>query len=254
MTGIVVAATDTDVGKTWVTASVVCWLRAQGLDAVPMKPVQTGALEQPDGSWRAPDLDFVLDGAGLQPGAATYRKMAPACFAAAASPHLAARLEGRSVAGAAIRAAREQLAKQHACVVAEGAGGLLVPLSDNGPFLVDLLAEPGWPVLLVGRAGLGTINHTLLSLEALQARGATVLGSVLVQPPDEAAPDWLLADNAATLERLAPAPFLGLFGPVAGATAADLTAAVATSPRLADALAPYAAAAPTPSGDANDRP
>lgn len=254
MAGIVVAGTDTDVGKTWVTAAVVCWLRAQGLDAVPMKPVQTWALEQPDGSWRAPDLDFVLDAAGLQPGPATYRQMAPACFAAAASPHLAARLEGRSVDGAAIRAAREQLTEEHACVVAEGAGGLLVPLGDNGPFLVDLLAEPGWPVLLVGRAGLGTINHTLLSLDTLQARGAAVLGSVLVQSPDEAAPDWLIADNAATLERLAPAPFLGLFGPVAAPTMAELTAAVAATPRLADALAPYTAAAPNPSGDTNDRP
>lgn len=161
--GVFVTGTDTDVGKTMVSAWLV---RSWGADY--WKPVQSGCLSDSD-------TDSVRR---LNPSA---RFHAPACLLKAPlSPHEAAALEGRSV-----RLEDFHLPSTGNLLVVEGAGGALVPLNDRD-LMADLMACLGLPVLVVARSGLGTINHTLLTLEALRRRGLDVAGVVLNGPPNAA--------------------------------------------------------------------
>ena len=176
---LVVCGTDTDVGKTLVSA----WL-VQGLQAHYWKPVQSG-LEGGGDSGRVQAL-LQLPAERLLPEA--YRLEQPV------SPHWAAEQQG-----VVIEAERLQLPAGEGPLVVETAGGLLVPLRRDW-LQIEQLQRWGLPVLLVARSGLGTLNHTLLSLEALRQRGLPVLGLVLNGP--------LHADNPRTLEQLGGVPVL----------------------------------------------
>jgi dethiobiotin synthetase len=99
----------------------------------------------------------------------------PALYAYPASPHLAARLEGRSLDLQAIDRATAHLCERYERVLVEGAGGLMVPLTEQ-LLTIDYVAQRGWPLLLVTSGRLGSINHTLLSLEAIAARGIVLHG------------------------------------------------------------------------------
>lgn len=183
---LVVCGTDTDVGKTVVSALLV-----QGLGAHYWKPVQCG-LEGGGDSGRIRTL-LELPAERLLPEA--YRLAAPA------SPHWAAELESGDPErpGPPIDPARLALPAVAGPLVVECAGGLLVPLRLD-LLQIDQIRRWGLPVLLVARSGLGTLNHTLLSVEALRRRGIPLLGLVLNGPPH--------ANNTATLEELSGAPVL----------------------------------------------
>jgi malonyl-CoA O-methyltransferase len=115
------------------------------------------------------------------------------------SPHLAAKLNGTVVdADALIALAEGQPGAR--CWIVEGAGGVLVPLNDQ-TLLVDLIRRLGLPVLVVSRSGLGTINHTLLTIEALARRGLSVAGIVMVGPPD--------GENRLAIEQHGQVPVVG---------------------------------------------
>jgi dethiobiotin synthetase len=179
---LVIAGTDTDVGKTVVSALVV-----QGLGAHYWKPVQSG-LDGPSDSQRVCSL-IDLPAQRLLPEA--YRLTAPV------SPHWAAERDGVT-----IDRQRLELPSSGAVpgpLVVETAGGLLVPLRRDW-LQIQQIAHWRLPVLLVARSGLGTLNHTLLSLEALESRGIPVLGLVLNGP--------LHADNPRTLSELGGVPVL----------------------------------------------
>ena len=164
--GVFVTGTDTGIGKTVVCA---CLVRRFGADY--WKPVQTG-LPQDDGDSQT---------LARQTGAAPARVHAPRyTLQAPLSPEAAAWLEGVSIALADF-----DLPPGRAPIVVEGAGGVLVPLG-GGALMVDLIARLGLPALLVARTALGTINHTLLSVEALRARGLAVAGVVMVGSGGEA--------------------------------------------------------------------
>jgi len=220
--GLFITGTDTGVGKTVATAALLALLRARGVDAVPMKPVQTGC-RRARGGWRAPDLERVLRLAGLRPPAAEQAWMCPYRFGPACSPHLAARLARRPIQLRRIRAGFRQLSRRRDAVLVEGAGGVLVPLGGRRTML-DLMAALGLPVVLVARPGLGTLNHTLLSLAALRAARLRVAGVLLV---DTAPRAWgrLERDNAATLARLGRVPVLGRLPFLAGLDGAGAPAA-----------------------------
>ncbi len=175
---IFVTGTDTGVGKTVVCAALLTLLRSKsvGLDAVPMKPVQTGCVRR-HGQLVAPDLDFCLQMSGLAVSAAERHRMAPYCFAKACSPHLAAARAGRHIVLRRIMESFRELAREHDAVIVEGAGGLLVPLNEKETML-DLAKALALPVLLVARPGLGTLNHTLLSLRELERARLKVAGVV----------------------------------------------------------------------------
>lgn len=197
--GVFVTGTDTGVGKTVVAA---CLVRAW--HAAYWKPVQTG-LATEDGD----DTATVVRLAGLPP-ARGHRPVH--ALQAPLSPHAAAAHEG-------VRIALDDfhLPAGPQPLVVEGAGGVLVPLNDDGDLMIDLIARLGLPVVLVARTTLGTINHTLLSLAALRARGIAVAGVILNGPPNPGNRDAIARFGAARVlaelpwvERIDPAAVAGL--------------------------------------------
>jgi dethiobiotin synthetase len=168
--GLFVLGTDTGVGKTLVACALIRLFRQRGLDAVGFKPIATGAES---GRWL--DAEALCD--------ASYRveppeKVCPLRYAAALAPVPAARLEGAAPDLDAAREAMRELAGRHELLVAEGVGGLLVPM-DSRTLLVDFVRETRLPAVLVARAALGTINHTLLSLRELDRAGVPVAALIL---------------------------------------------------------------------------
>jgi dethiobiotin synthetase len=168
--GVFVTGTDTGVGKTVVACALIRELMRQGTLVGAMKPIETGV--GPQGP---------LDAQALQRAAGGHDPLELVCperFALPAAPSVAARAEGREVRLGAIVAAFQHLTARYEIVIVEGAGGLLVPLSQTLT-MADLAATLELPLLVVTRGALGTINHTRLTLEAAQARGITVLGVVV---------------------------------------------------------------------------
>jgi dethiobiotin synthetase len=214
--GLFVTATDTGVGKSVLSAALLAAMRAAGQAVAAYKPVLTGGEEPPEGDWPADDRLLGL-AAGMDPAV-----VAPLRFGPAVSPHLAAQLAGTGVEPEALLAMAERLAAAHdGAIVVEGVGGLLVPL--DGDYLVrDLAAALALPVLIAARPGLGTINHTLLTLQAARAAGLLVRAVVLTPWPD--APDEIERSNRATIERLG-AVEVAVLGEVAAPDPASLAAA-----------------------------
>ncbi len=170
MRGLFVTGTDTGVGKTEVSCALVAQARASGVDAVAMKPAQSGVTPgEPS------DADRLHAASG---GVEPLEALCPYSFAAPLAPAVAARLEGRAVSLEAIVERARALASRHDALLVEGAGGLLVPLTERETY-ADLAVALGLPVLVVARAGLGTVNHTALTVEALRARGLVLAGIVL---------------------------------------------------------------------------
>ena len=193
---LVIVGTDTDVGKTVVSALVV-----QGLGATYWKPVQSG-LEEGGDSGRVQRL-VNLPPERVLPEA--YRFQAPV------SPHWAAEREGVQIDRQTLELPTHE--RVPGPLVVETAGGLLVPLRRDW-LQIEQIAHWRLPVLLVARSGLGTLNHTLLSLEALRRRGLEVLGLVLNGP--------LHPDNPRTLEALGDVPVLAELPPLDPLNAAAL--------------------------------
>jgi len=209
--GFFVTGTDTGVGKTLVACALVRGLRARGLDVGGMKPIETGVGEA------GPQ-----DALALRAAAGDRDPLDDVCpqrFALAAAPSVAAAAEARRVELWAIRRAHQRLEARHGCVVVEGAGGLLVPIAE-GFSMADLARELELPLLVVARAALGTINHTLLTLEASVARGLSVAGVVICHSTGVLAPAD--AANLAGLRRalgvalVGEIPSLAAGAPVAG--------------------------------------
>lgn len=221
MRGFFVTGTDTDAGKTLVTAGLSVLLGREGDRPLVVKPVQTGCLARPDGYY-VPDVESVRRFGG--------RAEALHCYEPPCSPHLAADLAQECLTCAQLAAEVRNAAAEAASVLVEGAGGCYVPVNDR-ECMLDLMQALRLPVILVVGNKLGCLNHALLSLEALQARGLTVAGMVLTRtlPPsscdagcgpaagvaDEAR---ILNDNAASLRHwgktknvplLADIPYLG---------------------------------------------
>ena len=171
---VVVTGTDTDVGKTVVTAALVATLRAAGLGVAAYKPTQTGVAPGEPG-----DMAEVarLTGASTREGVRLRAPMAPRPAGALERTTLPTLEEHVSVV--------RELGRAHDHVVVEGAGGLLVELTDTGETLADLARVLGGGAVLVARSALGTLNHTMLTREALSRRGIGQLGVVIGGWPDE---------------------------------------------------------------------
>ena len=168
--GFFVTGTDTGVGKTLVACALVRGLRARGVDVGAMKPIETGV--QAEGPR---DALALRDAAG---GGDALDTVCPQRFALPAAPTVAAAAEGRRVELGAVRRAFAALAARHACLVVEGAGGLLVPAAE-GVSMADLAGELGLPLVVVARGRLGTLNHTRLTLEVAAARRLALAGVVI---------------------------------------------------------------------------
>ncbi len=191
MRGLFVTGTDTGVGKTEVACGLVRGHRARGLDVGAMKPAQSGhAPGEPS------DADRLRAAAG---DADPAELVCPYTFGPPLAPAVAARLEGRTVSLPRLLDAARALAARHAALVVEGAGGLMTPLTGRETF-ADLAVALGLPVLVVARAGLGTVNHVALTCEALRARGLVVHGVVLNRTSGGHDPSE--PHNAGEIERL----------------------------------------------------
>jgi dethiobiotin synthetase len=191
--GVFVTGTGTDVGKTVVAAAILAALHAGGERVAAFKPVVSGTEERVDPDW-PPDHELLAAATGADPD-----DVSPAVFAAALSPHLAAQLAGRPLDRALLRGAFDARAATADMLIVEGVGGLLVPLTRE--YLVrDLACDLGLPLVVAASPGLGTINHTLLTVEAARAAGLRVTGVVLTPWPD--APSAMEDDNRATIARL----------------------------------------------------
>jgi dethiobiotin synthetase len=168
--GLFVTATDTGVGKTLISSAIVRLLRASGRDAVGFKPAATGS---DTGKWG--DAQALFEASDrCEP----ISNICPQCFHAPLAPTLAAWHEGRECDAPQALRVLDGLRERHNCVIVEGIGGLLVPL-DRNTLILDFAARTGFPVLLVCRAGLGTINHTLLTLREIERAGLPFGGLIM---------------------------------------------------------------------------
>ncbi len=191
MRGVFVTGTDTGVGKSVVAAAICAALAARGERVAAFKPVVSGLDEEPGEFGHDHDLLASVASAGQSP-----KEVAPWRFGPPLSPHLAAKLAGQRIEPARLVAA----ARLHELLVCEGVGGLLVPITP-GYLVRDLAVDLELPVVVAARTGLGTINHTLLTVEAARAAGLTVAGVVITPWPNE--PTEMELSNRETIERLA---------------------------------------------------
>lgn len=172
--GFFVTGTDTGVGKTVVTAALAAALREAGVEVGVMKPVETGVPPEThpeDGS----DAQALARAAGVSD---PPELVGPVRLREPLAPLVAARLEGREVSLAAILEAYRALRARHAFMLVEGAGGIAVPVAP-GLLMSDLARAMELPLLIVARASLGTINHTVLTVQFARAAGLEVAGVVI---------------------------------------------------------------------------
>ena len=191
---IFVSGIDTGIGKTFVTGYLAKQWRAQGQNVITQKMIQTGNHEISEDiekhreimgeGWFEEDLN---------------RLTMPEIFSYPASPHLAARIDQRQIDFNNIDAATQKLSQRYDTVLLEGAGGLMVPLSDSY-LMIDYVLEKQYPIILVSSGRLGSINHTLLSLEVMRQRKLT-LYALAYNLNDESQDQLISQDTAQYLNR-----------------------------------------------------
>jgi dethiobiotin synthetase len=203
MKSVFVTGTDTGVGKTMFVGLLARYLREQGCRAITQKWVQTGTRDYPR------DIPVHLELMGVERGAVERHEgdVNPYAFELAGSPHLAAACEGARIDVRKIVASFRRLEEAFDMVIVEGAGGVLVPLSRR-KLLVDVVERLGLPVVVVAANKLGAINHTLLTVEALRARGIEVLG-IVFNTLDRREDEVVVRDNPEIVKAFARVPILG---------------------------------------------
>ena len=194
MRGVFVTGTDTGVGKSVLAAAICARLAAAGGRVAAFKPAVTG-LDDPPGDW-PPDHELLAHAASA--GQAP-EEVAPLRFGPAVSPHLAAELAGTRIEPPELLAAARAEAARADTIVCEGVGGLMVPLTP-GYLVRDLAVDLHLPLVIAARPGLGTISHSLLTIDAARAAGLDVRGVVLTPWPD--APTEMESSNRATIAAL----------------------------------------------------
>ncbi|MBU1193636.1 MAG: dethiobiotin synthase [Proteobacteria bacterium] len=175
---VFITGIDTDIGKTIATGLMARFLSQKGYSVITQKMVQTGCQDMSDDILihrRLAGCDLLEeDKTGLT---------CPYLFSHAASPHLAAQMEGKTIHPEVIFTASQKLAQKFPILLIEGAGGLFVPLNEK-TMIIDYITQHSYPVILVSSSKLGSINHTLLSIEALKNRGLTLSGLVYNRYPE----------------------------------------------------------------------
>ncbi|MCF8033531.1 MAG: dethiobiotin synthase [Desulfarculaceae bacterium] len=202
--GVMVIGTDTEVGKTMISAALVLGLKAAGVKVGYLKPLASDCAPTPDGPL-SPDVALVHRLAGLPEPAVSLN---PVCLAAPLSPLAAARAEGVELDLAAPLASCRAFLAAHDYSVIEGVGGLLVPIAPGMTFL-ELAEALGLPVVVAARPLLGTINHTLLTIEALRRREVPVVGFAFSAGAPLPEDDPSVAGNHALIAEFSGAPYLG---------------------------------------------
>lgn len=210
--GYFVTATDTEVGKTVVTAGLALALRGRGIRTGVVKPVQSGHLaDDPEG-----DAMRLKRWTGVPHPA---EMIAPFAFALPAAPLVAARAEGKGIAKEEVLRHIAGLTEGVDLLLVEGAGGWFVPVGEDWT-IADLAGALGWPVVVVARPDLGTVNHTLLTVEAIRRAGLPVAG-VILNGYREGEDDPVVENNPALITAFGNVPVLGRIPWLAGEISAE---------------------------------
>ena len=175
--GLFVTGTDTDVGKTYVSALILRELAEQGVHVGAYKPACSGSVPDADGKSTWHDVEELSKAIG---GTHQPLRICPQCFEAPLAPPVAARREQRTVDSSLLRQGVAYWEQRVEILVVEGVGGLLCPLTETET-VADLAVDLGYPLIVVARMDLGTINHTLLTIDAAEKRGLRVAGIVMNQ-------------------------------------------------------------------------
>jgi dethiobiotin synthetase len=200
--GLFITGTDTGVGKTFVAGLLASLLRARGIDVGVMKPVETGCPRR-DGRLEPRDALTLKERAGT---ADSLDEICPYALEMPVAPSVAAKAEGIAIDLERIAGRFQDLAARHQLTLVEGAGGLLVPLTDTADY-THLIQRLRIPVLVVTRTSLGTINHTLLTCYWARQSNLSVVGVVLNSPSRP--PHSTEEANLEALATRLPAPLLG---------------------------------------------
>lgn len=171
--GLFITGTDTDCGKTYVTSLIIRALRAERVDAVGYKPICCG------------DRNDALELVDASDDLVTADQVNPVWLKTPAAPHVAAIFENQQIDTAALIEQHKTLKAEHQVVISEGAGGLLVPVVGKDYTIAEMAKEIGDPVILVVGNKLGALNHTMLTIEAMRARGIEPAGLVFNNLVDE---------------------------------------------------------------------
>ncbi len=188
-----VTGIDTEIGKTIVTGKIAAYLNRTGLKTTTMKPIQTGC------TGIAEDILKHRKIMGVEPDSFDKDQITnPVVFRFPASPHLAAELEDSSIDFELIHSSIETLKKNFDCVLIEGAGGIYVPLTRDYTSL-DFVKDKGFPVIIVSSPRLGSINHTMLTIEILKNSGVRIAALIYnLFPPEK---DEITSDSIGVIKR-----------------------------------------------------
>ena len=202
--GLFITGTDTNVGKTYVGALIARALKAAGHRVGVYKPVASGCRRE--GDRLISDDALLLWQAAGEPG--ELDRVCPQCFEAPLAPHLAARAEGKEIDKNLLRDGLDYWRACSDIVLVEGAGGLLSPLGDN-EYVADLARDFGFPLVVVARNALGTINHTLLTLHAAQTlHGGLKIAGIILNHPAPPGDDLSIKSNRQEIESRSTVPML----------------------------------------------
>ena len=209
--GVFVTGTDTGVGKTVVACALAAWCRRQGIDVGVMKPIATGGrLINVGGARRLVSAD-ALSLARSAHSDDPWARINPVCFKEPLAPWTAALRAHTRIQLTRVLSAFHELCERHEFVIVEGIGGLLVPLSAHLT-VADVAQRFGLPLLLVARPGLGTLNHTLLSLQCAKHARLRLCGIVINHtkpPPHEPMARLAQRTNPEMLRQLSRVPVVG---------------------------------------------
>ena len=226
MKGFFITGTDTEIGKTCITAGLTRAFDDLGRYVTPIKSLAAGQAQDADGAWVNEDVALLH---AAQRQGMTMDEVGPLQFREPCAPHIAAKLEGRGIDSDALLKAIRNTAEKADIALVEGVGGFRVPLTDSWD-TADLAVDLGLPVILVVGLRLGCINHALLTAEAIRARGLT-LAAWVANTADPHQPH--VADNLASLQAGLKAPCLGhiprLSDPLAAPACLDISPLVASA-------------------------
>lgn len=203
MQGYFITGTDTGVGKTVVTACLTALFKSRGEDIGVMKPIETGVDSECSTSANS-DAKFLMEVAGVQDAledVCPYRLKFPA------SPYQAAKMEGRELKPEKLLEKFRTLQSKHSMMLVEGIGGLMVPITQRYN-VADLALQINLPLIIVSRVKVGTLNHTLLTINAARQHGLKVAG-VILNPSKEGELDAIETEQGKLIEEFSDTPILG---------------------------------------------
>lgn len=203
MKGYFITGTDTSVGKTVVTACLATLFKSRGEDVGVMKPIETGVDPECSSSANS-DAKFLMEVTGVQD---PLEDVCPYRLKPSASPYQAARIEGKELDPEKILKRFRTLQSKHSMMLVEGIGGLLVPITSRVN-VADLALQMGLPLIIVSRVQIGTLNHTLLTINAARQHGLQVKG-VILNSSDDSEWDVIEAEQGSLMEKFSDTPILG---------------------------------------------